>query len=124
MRSNRPDAVKVSLVTLVLLAARLAAVPVLFDPVAGASPVSLSLSIPRLYLVLAPAFTLWDGISMLSMSRLRGLLVGLAGLYVAWRVGRLAFGRQRAQSPWYRQLAWELGLLGLSIALLLGFLVI
>jgi hypothetical protein len=111
-------------VTLVLLAARLAAVPALFDPVAGASPVSLGLSIPGVYLIFAPAFTLWDGISMLSMSRLRGLLVGLAGIYVAWRVGRWTFGRQRAQSPWYRQLAREFGLLGLSIFLLLGFLLL
>jgi hypothetical protein len=134
MRSNRPGAVKASptiarvavplAVTFVLLAARVAAIPALSDPVAGASPVSLGLSIPVVYLILAPAFTLWDGISMLSMSRLWGLLVGLAAIYVVWRIGRLTFGRQRAHSPWHRHLLRELALLGLSIVLLLGFLLL
>ena len=58
-------------------------VPALSDPVAGAAPPSLSLAVPWLYLVLAPLFTLWDGVSMLSMARLKGFLVGLVVLYLA-----------------------------------------
>ncbi|MEP7225970.1 MAG: hypothetical protein ABI785_01295 [Gemmatimonadales bacterium] len=75
--------------TALLLWARLAAVPALSDPVAGSAPPSLHLAVPWLYLALAPLFTLWDGVSMLSMGRLRGFLFGLAALYVAWRIGRL-----------------------------------
>ena len=36
-------------------------------------PPALHLAYPWLYVVLAPLFSLWDGVSMLSMSRLRGL---------------------------------------------------
>jgi hypothetical protein len=49
--------------------------------------------VPWLYLSLAPLFTLWDGVSMLSMSRLQGFLFGLAVFYLAWRVGRLLWAR-------------------------------
>jgi hypothetical protein len=109
--------------TLTLLASRLAEAPALSDPVSGAPPIGLHLSIPGLYLALAPAFTLWDGISMLSLSRLKGFLEGLAILYLIWRVGRHGLSRQRARSPgllWLR----ELGVLMLSIGVLLGFLVL
>jgi hypothetical protein len=70
-----------------LIGARLTAVPALSDPVHSAAPASLHLHVPLLYLLLSPAFTLWDGISMLSMSRLRGFLQGLAVLYLLWRLG-------------------------------------
>ncbi|HEX5575569.1 MAG TPA: hypothetical protein VFX42_06805 [Gemmatimonadales bacterium] len=72
---------------LALLGARLAAAPALTDPVLGTPPPSIHLSIPPIYLLLAPMFTVWDGISMLSMSRLRGFLQGLVGLYFLWRLG-------------------------------------
>jgi hypothetical protein len=72
---------------LALLGARLAAAPALTDPL-GALPQSIHLSIPPIYLLLAPVFTVWDGISMLSMSRLRGFLQALAGFYFLWRLGR------------------------------------
>jgi hypothetical protein len=36
-------------------------------------------------MLLAPLFSLWDGLSMLSMTRLHGFLAGLAVLYVVWR---------------------------------------
>jgi len=62
-------------------------VPALSDPVHGAAPASLHLHVPLLYLLLSTAFTVWDGISMLSMSRLRGFLQGLAVLYLLWRLG-------------------------------------
>jgi hypothetical protein len=100
--------------TIGLLAARVAAIPPLSDPVAGAVSPSLHLATPWLYLVLAPAFTLWDGISMLSMSRLRGLLFGLVVLYVVWRAARVA----RRRSSVVR----ELLALVVALALFAGFL--
>lgn len=101
---------------LLLLGARLVAVPALSDPVSGPAPPSLHLATPLLYLVLAPLFTLWDGASMLSMSRLRGLLIGLALLYLLWRSWR-AFRPRRSLS-----LMSELGTLAVSLVLLLTFL--
>ena len=71
---------------LLLFAARLNGVPALSDPVQGTIPPSLHQSVPLLYLLFAPVFTLWDGISMLSLSRLRGFLLGLAVCYVGWRL--------------------------------------
>jgi hypothetical protein len=40
-------------------------------------------------MVLSPVYSLWDGVAMLSMSRLQGFLIGLALLYVAYRALRL-----------------------------------
>jgi hypothetical protein len=115
-----------------LIVAGLAGVPPLSDPVAGTSPASLHLRTPELYLILAPLFSLWDGVSMLSMSRLGGFLTGLALIYVAWRVS--AQFAERSFAPLRmtggvplllarRQFRWrrELGLLVLSVAALLGF---
>ena len=107
--------------TLLLLASRLDSVPTLSDPVSGAVPSSIHLSTPTLYLVLAPLFTLWDGISMLSMSRLKGFLLGLVVLYVIWRVGHWIRTRPTARS--WRSWVRELGLLLISLGGLLLFLV-
>ncbi len=71
--------------------------PSLSDPLGAPLPPSLHLAYPWLYLVLAPLFSLWDGVSMLSMSRLGGFLVGLLFLFLAWRAGR---------ALWWR-LAWS-----------------
>ena len=100
--------------TAALVSAQLATVPALSDPVRGPVPASLYLETPWLYLVLAPLFTLWDGVSMLSMSRLKGLLIGLVAMYVAlrvfaiWRSGRLSLLR-------------ELRTLALALVLFAGF---
>jgi hypothetical protein len=91
--------------------------------VAGAAPDSLYLSIPLPYLVFAPFFTLWDGISMLSMSRLKGFLTGLVLLFLVWRIVRFWLRRDlgiRPRFSWMR----ELGILVTSTGLLLGFLVV
>jgi hypothetical protein len=103
--------------TLLLLGARLTAVPALTDPVSGPAPPGLHLATPAAYLAFAPLFTLWDGASMLSMSRLRGLLVGLALLYLLWRSWR-AFRPRRGHS-----LMGELRTLAVSLVLLLTFLI-
>jgi hypothetical protein len=105
--------------TAALLAARAAAAPPLSDPTGAELPPSIHLTVPWLYWVLAPFFTLWDGISMLSMSRLRGFLLGLVVLYAAWRVGR---------ALWHRY-AWSAvplsrGVLGREVRLLLICLVL
>jgi hypothetical protein len=80
-----------------LLAARAAATPPLADPLGAALPPTVHLSYPPLYVVLAPLFTLWDGVSMLSMSRLQGFLAGCAILYLVWRLWRVI----------WRRLAWS-----------------
>ena len=111
---NRLSRVRVpAALTAALLAAQLAAVPALSDPVAGAAPAAAHLEVPWLYLVLAPVFTLWDAISMLSMSRLKGFLAGLAVLYLIWRL----FGGNRPFS-----VLRELRTLAVALVLLLAFL--
>jgi hypothetical protein len=107
--------------TLLLLASRLSPVAPLTDPLGGELPASLQLTVPSAYLVLAPLFTLWDGISMLSMSRLRGFLTGLAGFYVLWRIVRHIRTRPPLRS--WRTWLEELGILLLSLVGLLGFIV-
>jgi hypothetical protein len=97
-----------AILILALFGARLAAAPALTDPVLGTPPSSIHLSIPPIYLLLAPVFTVWDGISMLSMSRLRGFLQGLVGLYFLWRLGRWwlnrSFSRQSVNpSTWFNE---------------------
>jgi hypothetical protein len=80
-----------------LLTAQAAAAPALSDPLGRPLPPSLHLAYPSIYVAFAPLFSLWDGVSMLSMSRLHGFLVGLVIGYVAWRAGR---------ALWWR-LAWS-----------------
>ena len=109
--------------TVILLCARLAAVPPLTDPVRGTVSPSLHLVTPWLYFVLAPAFTLWDGLSMLSMSRLQGFLTGLVILYLIWRAVRITRGRRRESArTLFGLLLTELSILGISLALLIAFL--
>ncbi len=111
--------------TALLLCARLVSVPALSDPVAGAAPASLGLAVPWLYLVLAPLFTLWDGVSMLSMGRLRGFLVGLVALYLAWRVGRQLWPRNAVANraaPRFSMLK-EIRIIAVTLLLLATFLV-
>jgi len=117
-------AVPLGLTTL-LLCARLVSAPTLSDPIAGTAPPSLGLSVPWLYLALAPLFTLWDGVSMLSMTRLKGFLVGLVGLYLAWRVGRLLWTRRdRGAGPAPGlSLLKEIRILAVSLLVLVLFLV-
>ena len=123
--TRRPDGIREAFpwaLTLLLLASRLSPVPPLSDPLGGVLPASLQLVVPTAYLVLAPLFTLWDGISMLSMSRLNGFLTGLAGLYVLWRIVRHIRTRPPLKS--WRTWLEEIGILLLSLAGLLAFLVV
>jgi hypothetical protein len=109
--------------TALLLCARLVSVPALSDPVAGSAPSALHLAVPWLYLALAPVFTLWDGVSMLSMGRLRGFLFGLATLYLAWRVGRLLWSRYSpARATPRLSVLKEIRALAVALLLLAAFL--
>jgi hypothetical protein len=81
------------LLTAGLLLARAVAAPPLGDPLGAPLASSLHLAYPPLYVLFAPLFSLWDGVSMLSMSRLQGFLVGLVVLYVVWRGGRVVWRR-------------------------------
>jgi hypothetical protein len=103
---------------ILLLASRFFSAPALTDPVSRLAPSSLHLKTPIGYLVLGPLFTLWDGASMLSMSRLRGLLIGLALLYLLWRAIRLMRPPPGGRS-WIR----EIGTLALSLGLFAAFLI-
>jgi hypothetical protein len=106
-----------------LLLARAWPAPPLTDPLGDPLPPALHLTYPALYVLFAPLFTLWDGVSMLSMSRLEGFLTGLLVLYLAWRVSR----------GLWRRIAWsdrppprapvrrELGLFAASLAALALF---
>ena len=106
-----------------LLAARLAAAPALSDPLGSSLPPSLHLATPWLYGVFAPLFSLWDGVSMLSMLRLRGFLNGLLVGYLLWRGGRALwwqFAWSDAPAP-RSPLRRELKLFAGSILLVLLF---
>ncbi|HEY9443852.1 MAG TPA: hypothetical protein VIQ25_11515, partial [Gemmatimonadales bacterium] len=96
--------------------------PPLSDPVGAPVPASLHLHAPPLYLLLGPLFSLWDGASMLSMTRLHGFLLGTALLYLLCRLARLPRSRNRPL-----RLLRELGvlagsLLGFALFLALGIL--
>jgi hypothetical protein len=112
------------LLTALLLFAQLWPAAPLHDPVSGAVPAALYLKIPWPYLILAPLFTVWDGVSMLSMSRLIGFLVGLGMAYLAWRTirVRLRIYTHRGERIG-RLLGRELAVLALSLVLFLAFLV-
>lgn len=109
--------------TVGLLLARLWAAPPLADPLGDPLPRGLHLAYPAAYVVFAPLFTLWDGVSMLSLSRLRGFLIGLLPLYAAWRGGRALWWRiaWSDRPPPRAPIRRELALLAVSLAALVLF---
>ena len=90
----------------------------------GTVPPELYLKIPWTYLILAPLFSLWDGVSMLSMSRLIGFLIGLVVVYLAWRVIQVVTWHTHQRERIGHSLLRELGVLALSLVLFLAFLVV
>jgi hypothetical protein len=106
-----------------LLCARIASVPALQDPVTGSAHGSAYLNIPLTYLILAPLFTLWDGVSMLSMRRLIGFLIGLLALYVLWRIAGAVRSRPRKRRLGL-SIVREAGVLAGSVSLLFGFIAV
>ncbi len=111
--------------TALLLCARLVSAPALSDPVSGSAPASLYLHVPWPYLVLAPLFTLWDGVSMLSMTRLVGFLTGLALLYPLWRIARMFLLRgARSGSPARVSVWGETKALAMALGLFSAFVIV
>jgi hypothetical protein len=86
LRATRSSVFLPLALTVGLALARLWSVPPLSDPLGAPLPPGLHLSLPPLYLLAAPLFDLWDGVSMLSMRRLTAFLIGLLLLFVLWRV--------------------------------------
>ncbi len=112
---HRPSLAVPIVLTIGIIAARLASTPPLSDPIHGTIPEGIYLATPWLYALFAPLFTLWDGVSMLGMNRLLGFLVGCLLLYVAWRVLRGVF----RGTSWKR----ELTVLVVSFLLFVAFVV-
>ncbi len=100
------------------MCSRLAAAPELSDPVGGTVAPALHLHAPWLYVAFAPLFSMWDGVSMLSMTRLRWFLIGIAILYPLWRMSG-AFWRSRSAGRW----SWrrEIAVFAASFVGLLAF---
>lgn len=110
------------LLTLGLLAARVLRAAVFTDPLGNTLPEGLHLGIPTLHLILSPLFDLWDGVSLLSMSRLKGFMAGLLVLFIAWRA--IAAFRRRSLDPDAGPpvgLVRELGVLLLALVALAAF---
>lgn len=87
--------------TACLAITRIVGLPALSDPTGAALPPGVHLQIPLLYFLLGPLFTVWDGVSMLSMTRLKWLPAGLAILYGAWRLTVFVLPRPRRSKPNY-----------------------
>jgi hypothetical protein len=98
-----------------LLAARIAAAPALSDPAGAPLPAGLHLKAPSSYVVLAPVYSLWDGAAMLSLSRLEGFVLGLALLYLLWRIGRGILARRLGLREELRSLVGMVVLVALFI---------
>jgi len=105
------------LLTAGILLAQAARLPELVDPLGAPLPVTWRLDTPWLYWILAPLFSLWDQVAMLSRSRLSGFLVGLAVGYVAWRV----VVRRGRRVRWQRMAREEAGALTTSVLALALF---
>lgn len=91
--------------------------PHLSDPLGAPLPAGWQLRTPGLYTALAPFFSLWDNIAMLSRTRLSGFLVGGALAYVGWRVA-VRLGRRVRLA---RAILAEVGSLLAGLAALLLF---
>ena len=113
-RPARPGIAAPLLLTLGLALALAAGTAPLGDPLGGPLPQGVHLALPWGYLMAAPLFTLWDGVSMLSMRRLEGFLAGTALLFALWRVTR-GLRRRGVTVP------GEIAALGGALALLAGF---
>ncbi|MBA2457808.1 MAG: hypothetical protein H0V43_02490, partial [Gemmatimonadales bacterium] len=106
--------------TLGLALARVWGVPSLSDPLGAPLPDGLSLTLPWSHMAVAPLFTLWDGVSMLSLGRLKGFLIGSLLLFLLWRLGR-AIG-WRGTTPGRELGAILLGILALAAFIAAGLL--
>ena len=91
---RRPLVVAATLSLLLLIAHLGFPTPALSDPTGAALPEGVRLAFPTLNILLAPLFDLWDGVTMLAMSRLRAFLVGALILGAAWSIGTAVVDRR------------------------------
>lgn len=116
--SRRPLVAAATISVLILVAAFLFPAPALSDPTGAALPAGVRLAFPLLNIVLAPLFDLWDGVTMLAMSRLRAFLFGALILGAAWSIGTSVVERKLL---WRRATArLALFVLGLGLFILGG----
>jgi hypothetical protein len=107
--------------TALLVAARILAVPTLQDPTGAAVDPSFHLHTPALYFLFTPLFSIWDGITLLSFERLKAFLWGTGLLYVAWRLLRRPAGATSVARRLVRELvAFALFLAGFVVFVLAG----
>lgn len=103
---------------LILVANGAYPVPAISDPTGAVLPAGLTLAFPALNLLLAPLFDLWDGVTLLAMSRLHAFLVMAVALVAAWS---LLASRRKAGVRWLAATARLLaGILGLGLFILGG----
>jgi len=107
-------------ITLLIALAQATAPAALRDPLGDPIPPEWRLHAPLPYAALAPWFTLWDGVAMLSLSRLTGFVLGLALGYLAWRI---VVRRRRPVRP-RRAVLEELRTLGLALGAFAGFILV
>lgn len=118
---TRPRWLVPAILTLVLIAARLAAVPALTNPTGVPVSPAYTLQAPVFYLLLGPLFSTWDAITLLSMERLKGFLWGLGLIYLVWRV---TLGLRRRSSALVPRLLREVGVLAVSLLALALFVLV
>lgn len=101
--------------------AQVAGIPVLSDPLGAPIPEEWRLGTPWPYTLGAPLFSLWDNVAMLSRSRLSGFLLGLAVAYLAWRTAARLRRRAGARAVVAEEVtAMVLALAGLLLFVGLG----
>ena len=101
-------------ITAAVLIARLVPAPALIDPTGAAIPAGVELAVPGSYLLLAPLFAVWDGVALLSRSRMEGFLLGVVAAYAGWRLLRRWLVRRRFVAALWRE---ALGLTLAAVAL-------
>lgn len=121
MKRRSPAAYVAALgLTAAVLAARLLPVPALFDPAGGVLPAGVALDVPGLYILLAPIFTLWDGVALLSKSRMEGFLLGTIAAYALWRVARRWLVRRSVINAAWREAVMLVAAAGALAGFVLG----
>lgn len=113
--ARRPKVLAIILSLLILAAKLFFPVPALSDPTGAAIPAGLHLTFPFLNSLFAPLFDTWDVVTLLTLPRLQAFLLGVAALYLFWRLVGAVTSRRW---DWPQ----EVGVLGGSAVLLTLFL--
>jgi hypothetical protein len=115
---RRPVVVAALLTALILGARLLFPASPLSDPAGDAIPAGATLDFPLLNLILAPLFDLWDGVTLLAMSRLHAFLIGALVLASGWAIWGAVIERRL---HWQRATArLALFIAGLALFVVIG----